>query len=273
MEKKCITTKPEWWYPYAITVPIGLFMFAWIALSESPSEPVSGKPSLQQHSQGSSSPNIMGDHNVVTINPDNKGKPAETANSKEAFHIDLKVIWQNSVFVDGNKLVAYLVVGRNNVAWPIYYSISVEIVNLQNVAAKIKGYSLQAASNESGPWTPLAPIHAESGEFYWIETHEAVHSEIVVFEKDLEKILGERPIDPRETRLGWGLFGFCRDTPRDIKFFKFIIRDTAGARTETIIPLNREMVKGEVTYDPAVYKPTRQYKDLSKFEFKHERPC
>ena len=69
MEKRLITTQPQWWYPYAITVPIGLLMFVWIALNESSSEQKADKPSREQHTEGSNSPIIVGDGNTVIINP------------------------------------------------------------------------------------------------------------------------------------------------------------------------------------------------------------
>lgn len=271
MEKRIITAKPEWWYPYAITVPIGLFMFAWIALGENPLESVSNKPIFEQHSQGSNSPNIIGDHNTVTINPDSKDQGDKMA-SKDAFHVDLRIIDEKGPYLKNNKLVTDLMFGFKDVAYPIHYAFYIQVVNLQNVVSKISSYSLHASTDANGPWTSLRNVPVGYGDVYATPEGDTVQATAVLFEQDLERILGSGSLNPRETIDGWSFFVRCKDTPEKIKFFKFNIRDTAGMITETIVPLRRETDKGAVTFQHGSIKFLGR-RDISKFQFKPSPSC
>ena len=165
-------------------------------------------------------------------------------------------------------LGAHFVFGHDNVASPIDVALHVQIANMQEARSTITAYAVQAAASSDGPWKSLMRLPIRNGELYMIGNGDLTNAHVYRHTDDLEEVLRARPFEPHETKVGWGFFERKDIIPSEVKFFRFRIRDSAGAETIQVVPLSKEGSNAETNFQEGSMTFLK-LSDISKLQVKY----
>lgn len=152
------------------------------------------------------------------------------------FRIELPVVFREAA---DHKMLTDFMYGHDNIASPINFSLYVQAVNMQSVQSKLTAYGVHASVSRDGPWKPLMRIPVGNGKQFLV-TDRARQQTKVFRPKQYLESMGNEVFAPRKTREGWAFFERRDVDPSEIKFFRFHMRDTAGAEVTQIVALPKE---------------------------------
>jgi hypothetical protein len=195
------------------------------------------------------------------------------------------------------KLTLFMVgykTGFGDTASPVFYLINIAIMNLQNIASTIEGYSVAVGDTEKGPWQNLMPISLLSNNLYALGkkntgtgsigfprgvyrlgtamtqkdlTHAALLDPFPKLENELKK-----PIGSSQTVGGWAAFDLKDCTIRKIQdFMRITLRDSAGKSFSEVISIPRQQSDSEIDTQVGLINVIGPIINMSSFHVQYYR--
>jgi len=181
---------------------------------------------------------------------------------QEESHRPYKIGIRSTIVSDHPGNLTLFMAGYGNIASPVFYLINLSILNLQNTASTIEGYSVAVGDSANGPWQELIPISLLSTNLYALGINNPNQKSIgfprgvyrlgtAMTQKDLTHAILLDPSPKLENELkeaigasktmgGWTAFDLRDHTIRKIRdFMRVTIRDSTGKSFSEVVTIPR----------------------------------